>query len=86
MKKILYIISKQLDQDFNQFISSSVSPEYSISVILIQNGVRLNPTWAFPSFVLKDDIQLNEQSALYSKIQYSDMVHMIFEADTIISL
>jgi len=86
MKKILYIISRQLDQDLDQLISTPISSGYSISVILIQKGVTLNPIWNFPYFVLEDDIKTNNQSSICSKIQYPDMVHMIFEADTVISL
>jgi len=86
MKKILYIISKQLDQDLDQLISSIKSPAYSVSVLLIQKGIVLKHTWDFPCFVLEDDLKTNDDSVLCSKIQYSDMVRMVFEADTVISL
>ena len=77
MKKILYIISKQIDQDLECLISSSISPKHSISAILIQEGVTLKPSWTFPYFVLEDYIQIKDEAALCSKIQYSDMVRMI---------
>ena len=86
MKKILYIISKQLDQDLNQLISSSTSQEYSTSVIFIQKGITVKTTWSFPCFVLEDDVWISNQATLYPKIQYSDMVRMLFEVDTVISL
>lgn len=86
MKKILYIISKELDQDLSQLISSSASSRYSISAIFIQKGVVLKTAWPFPCFLLQDDSQINDQSALCPKIQYSDMLRMIFEVDTVISL
>ena len=86
MKKILYIISKQLDKDLNQLISSSTPTQFSISVILIQKGIKQNYTWSFPCFALEDDIQIKDRPTSYSKIQYSDMVRMVFEADTVISL
>ena len=86
MKKILYIISKHVDQDLECLISSSVSPKHSISAILIQEGVTLRPSWTFPYFVLEDNKQIKNEADLCSKIQYSDMVRMVFEADTVISL
>ena len=86
MKKILYIISKQVDQDLECLIPSSISSKHSISAILIQEGTTLKPSWTFPYFVLEDHIQIKDEASLCSKIQYSDMVRMIFEADTVISL
>ena len=86
MKKILYIISKKVDQDIDQLIPSSIPIEYSVSAILIQGGINQKPIWAFPFFAIEDDISTNQQYTLCSKIQYSDMLYMIFESDTVISL
>ncbi len=86
MKKTLYLISKPQDEDMNTLLSSSVSVDHSISAIVIQRGTGFVPIFPFPLFVLENDIASHEMTDSYSKIQYSDMLRMIFEADTVISI
>lgn len=86
MKKTLYIISKPQDEDMNTLLSSPVSADHSISAIVIQQETGFIPAVHFPLFFLKNDMTLNDMTDSYSKIQYSDMLRMIFEADTVISI
>lgn len=86
MKKTLYIISKPQDEDMNTLLSSPVSADHSISAIVIQQETGFIPAVHFPLFFLKNDMPLNDMTDSYSKIQYSDMLRMIFEADTVISI
>lgn len=86
MKKILYIISKPLDDDLQQALTLPPSADYSTSSILIQKGVESLLKFPFPCFVLENDIGKNDLPGSYSKIQYSDMLRMILESDTVISL
>ena len=86
MKNILYIISKPPDPDLEQLLSSPRSSEQSISAILIQKGIGFKPPDSISCFALENDLPANNGSEAYSKIQYSDMLNMIFEADTVISI
>lgn len=86
MKKTLYIISKPQDEDMNTILSSPVSADHSISAIVIQQETGFIPTVPFPLFFLKNDMSSNDMTDSYSKIPYSDMLQMIFEADTVISI
>ena len=86
MKKILYLISKQPDHEFEEILSSPVPPEHSISAIFLQQGIGSQLNVPFSCFVLEDDIAKNGLDNSYSKIQYSDMLQMIFEADSVISI
>lgn len=87
MKKTLYIISKKQDHDFEELLSSAQSSEHSVSAIFIQKGTDFQGLLPFPCFVLHDDISPNNNiEKACSSIQYSDMLQMIFDADTVISL
>lgn len=86
MKKTLYIISKAQDDDMNAILSSPVPAEHSVSAILIQQGIDFAPTASIPCFVLENNMIPNQMAESYSKIQYSDMLQMIFESDTVISI
>ncbi|MDT7042894.1 hypothetical protein [Candidatus Nitronereus thalassa] len=87
MKKILYIISKEQDPDFNELLSSPQSSDYSVSAIFVQEGTEFTHSWPFPCFVLGDhNAQNTNKEKTYSKIQYFDMLQMIFDADMVISL
>lgn len=86
MKNILYIISKPPDPDLDHLLSSSHSSEQSVSAVLIQKGMTYTPSGAISCFALEDDLPANNGTDACSKIQYSDMLRMIFEADTVISI
>lgn len=86
MKKTLYLISKPQDEDMNTLLSFPVSANHSISAIVIQQETGFIPTVPFPLFFLNTDMTSNDMTEPYSKIQYSDMLRMIFEADTVISI
>jgi len=86
MKNILYLISKQPDNDLDQLLSLPVSPETTVSAILIQQGMWAQLNVPFSCFALENDILNQEMPVSYSKIQYSDMLEMILHADTVISI
>ncbi len=86
MKNILYLISKQPDNDLDQLLSFPVSPETTVSAILIQQGMRPQLKVPFPCFALENDVPDQDMTVSYSKIQYSDMLEMILHADTVISI
>ena len=86
MKKTLYIISKPPDEDMKALLSSPKIADHSISAILIQQGTSFFSNFPFPFFVLEKDISTSEIPDSYTKIQYSDMLQMIFDADTVISI
>ncbi len=86
MKKILYLISKQPDNDLEKILLSPVPSENSVSAIFIHRGIRSQLHLPFSCFVLENDISVDDLVNSYSKIQYSDMLRMIFEADSVISI
>lgn len=87
MKKILYLISKQPDKDIAEILSTPIPSEHSVSAILLQQGIRTDLHVPFSCFVLENDISTDDDLVpSYSKIQYSDMVQMIFDADSVISI
>lgn len=86
MKKILYLISKQPDKDIADILSSPIPSEHSVSAILLQQGIRTDLHVPFSCFVLENDISTDDSDPSYSKIQYSDMVQMIFDSDSVISI
>ncbi len=84
MKNILYIISKQPENGLEHLLSLPVSPETTVSAILIQQGISAQLHVPFSCFALENDVP--DQNMTYSKIQYSDMLEMILNADTVISI
>lgn len=86
MKNILYLISKQPDNDFEQLLSFPITPDTAVSAILIQQGIGAHFHVPFSCFALENDVPDQDMTVSYSKIQYSDMLEMILNADTVISI
>jgi len=86
VKIILYIISRKPSSDW-PFPEFPESTDTTINVIFIQEAVNLRLSLATGNhFTLKDDMASKDQSSSFPSIEYHDMLRMIFEANTVISI
>lgn len=66
-----------------ELIAASDFTGCSVNGVLLQESLGSERTFPFPSSLLRGDGK--ESSSSHPSIRYSDMLNMIFEADTIIS-
>ncbi len=86
MRKILYLLSQPPGDIPKSLLSNSASPAEEVSVILIEDGVKLDQVPAQKVFVLTEDAASRNVTTKFSTVSYQDMLRMIFEADTVITI
>ena len=83
MKKTLYIVSTPPAGDGISLLPSSPSSVDGATVVLVQEGVRLQKL-SFPrAFVLGEDAKSRQATSPFPSISYRELLEMIFEADTV---
>lgn len=83
MKKILYIVSKAPGKESISLLPADSGFKNDVSVVLVQDGVR-HQKFPFPHvFTLSDDIVSLKLSSPFPSVSYQDLLHMIFEAETV---
>jgi len=86
VKNILYIISRKPSSDW-PFPEFPENTDTTINVIFIQEAVNLRLSLTTGNyFTLKEDMASKDQSSSFPSIEYHDMLRMIFEANTVISI
>ena len=85
MRKLLYIVSKASSLS-SGLIPSKSSPDREVSVLLIQDGVSLTEVPGTRVFALGEDAVSRRITPAYPMVSYQDMLKLLFEADTVVSL
>jgi hypothetical protein len=86
LKNILYIISRKPSPDW-PFPEFPENTDTTINVIFIQEAVNLQSSLTYGKhFTLKEDMPSKNNSSSFPSIGYHDMLRMIFEANTVISI
>ncbi|RMH06619.1 MAG: hypothetical protein D6704_06870 [Nitrospirae bacterium] len=86
MKTILYLLSKELTSFPEGIIPQTPLQDYSLTLLLIQKGVRNTVSFPFPCYALSDDLESQGIASSYPVVDYSTMLHMLLQADTVIVL
>jgi hypothetical protein len=86
LRKVLYILSKDLAQFSDALLPKDPPPDNDISVILIQEGVSLKKVPGTHIYVLSDDAVSRNVVPSFPTISYRAMLEMIFDADAVVAL
>lgn len=84
MRKILYILRRE-DHLSTRLLADKVSSEESPSVLLIQDGVRLDGLPVDQVYVLAEDAESRKVTSRYPTVSYQEMVKLIFDADAVVA-
>lgn len=85
MRKVLYILRKENQQSAG-LLADKPNDEELHSVLLIQDGVRLNEIPGDQVYVLAEDAESRQVSPRYPTVSYQGMLKLIFDADAIVAL
>lgn len=86
MRKVLYLLSRPLGEIPKSLLTPSASSDEEVSVILIEDGVGLDQAPGQLVYALAEDVASRKNESKLSMVSYRDMLRMIFEADTVISV
>ena len=86
MRKVLYVLSKGSAQWSHVPLPKETSPEKQISVLLIQDAVALPHVPGGRTYALVDDVTARKIRPAFPTVSYHEMLRMIFDADTVITL
>lgn len=89
MRKVLYLVTKNLDLSRDPLIPSQPEPDLEPEIVLLEEGVRirLGPSFdVFPISALEHDIRSRQMTFTGKTIGYEDLVEKMFRADTVITL
>jgi sulfur transfer complex TusBCD TusB component (DsrH family) len=86
MRKVLYLLSQPQADIPKSLLSTISSPGEEVSVILIEDGVKLGQVLAQKVFALTEDVASRNIKTKFPTVSYRDMLRMIFESDTVITV
>lgn len=86
MRKVLYLVSKVPGEISKSLLPPGASSGEEVSVILIEDGVSWDQAPGHHVFALAEDVAIRRVSSKIPTLSYRDMLRLIFEADTVISL
>ena len=81
--KILYLLKDAVPNDL---LPLDQSLDREVSILLLQDGVKLAHVSADRVYALSDDVRARNITSSYPVVSYADMLRMMFEADTVIAL
>jgi len=86
MEKQLHILKSNADkiaESMIEFLSANAPGQ--IMVVLIHKAIEIKPTWKSKTYILKDDSPLSFSiPSGVEIIDYSKLVDLIFEADSVV--
>ena len=86
MRRILHILKDTDQPEALEIIDRQAGdPELELSILLIQEAVRLIPSLRTPVLVLEEDLIARGLSSTLRPIKYPQMLEMIFSADQVIA-
>ncbi|MEW6543932.1 MAG: hypothetical protein AB1411_10020 [Nitrospirota bacterium] len=85
MRKVLYLLNRETER-FSAELLAKERPDCTVSVVLLQDAVRLSHVPASRVFALSEDVASRKVASPFPSISYSDLVEMIFDADTVVAL
>lgn len=86
MRKILYLLTDP-DPAQTDLLAIKQSSSSDVSVILLQDGVKVKLPGTFQQvYALSDDVRVQNVPVSYPLVSYADLLRMILESDTVVSL
>jgi len=84
MKTVLYIVKDPNNKKPFELIRSRTEGT-EIRLVLIQEAVKLNPSYPEKIYVLEEDLQERGLSTSHTKISYSGLVDLIFNSEAVVN-
>lgn len=84
MRKILYLLTKDVGQLAPDVIPKNPVAGDEISVILMQGGISLPQVHASHVYTLSDDTASKNECSSFPSVSYQDVLRMVFEADGVV--
>lgn len=81
MRKVLFLLSPGAGSSMEELVAGSDFSGSSVQGVLLQESHGSDNTFSFPCYTL----ETGQIKADAPSVQYSEMLKMIFEADTVIS-
>jgi hypothetical protein len=83
MRNVLYLVTKDPTQDL---LIHNPSPNLTTSVVLLQEAVSLPHVSANHVYALAEDAASRKVTPSVPMVSYQEMLHMIFDADSVVAL
>ncbi len=85
MSRILHILKEINPTEALAIIAKQVKqPSQELSVLLIQEAVRLHPDLPVKIYVLEEDARTRGVTSRFETIAYSKMLDLIFSSDSVV--
>ena len=87
MKRILHIVKDPNNEKPFELIRSQVKGgiQTEVQLVLIQEAVKLHPDSPAAVYVLEEDLRERGLSSPYPKIDYSRLLDLIFNSESVIN-
>ena len=87
MKRILHIVKDPDNEKAFELIRSQAKAggQTEVRLVLIQEAVRLHPDFPAAVYVLEEDLRERGLSSPYPKIDYSHLLDLIFNSESVIN-
>ena len=86
MCQILHVLKETEAKEALRIIEKqAASDAESLAILLIQEGVRLDPSVMVRTYVLGEDLSSRNLTTSFESIDYEKMLELIFQADQIVT-
>ncbi len=86
MKHTLHILKDAKSTEAQRLITEQAAGGIEgIEVLLIQEAVRLKPSFDVPIYVLEEDLKARDAVSPFQAVDYAKMLEMIFTADAVMT-
>lgn len=85
MRKVLYILRKE-DPLSAGLLADKDRTEESASVLLVQDGVRIENMPVDHVYILAEDAESRNVTPQFPTVSYREMLDLIFDADCVVAL
>lgn len=86
MCQILHVLKETEAKEALRIIEKqAASDAESLAILLIQEGVRLDPSVKVRTYVLGEDLSSRNLTTSFESIDYEKMLELIFQADQIVT-
>jgi sulfur transfer complex TusBCD TusB component (DsrH family) len=86
VRKVLYLLTKNPPQDVQNLLAQNSSPDLVTSAILLHDTVSFHRIPTGHVYALAEDAASRNVVPSVPTVSYQEMLHMIFDADSVVTL
>lgn len=86
MRTVLYLITRNEVKDGHGLIPRDSSENLTTIAVLLQEAVSLSTVRAGHVYALAEDVGSRKVTPSVPTVSYPDLLHMIFDADSVVAL